>query len=871
MSEVVGYRYKIISAIGSGGMGAVFRAQDLLSGEYVALKRVIPDADSLQPDSTTDDRSYRVAMAQEFKTLAALRHPNIIGVRDYGFDKSGQPYFTMDLLENAQTILEAGRGRSMPIQVGYVAQMLNALIYLHRRNIIHRDLKPENVLVVDGQVKVLDFGLSVARVQKKRDTQETSIAGTLAYMAPELLYQAEASEASDMYAVGVITYEMMAGFHPYYTDNMSNLLQQIVTAYPDLSQIDADYPIVRFVGLLMEKSVENRLSDASTALKTLNEAASVGFPLETEAIRESFLQTARLIGRDRELASLTSGLERTIDGQGNMWLIGGESGVGKSRLLDEIRIRAMVRGVLVLRGQAKNESGGIFDVWQPILRWLDLIGERAASTLASLLPDEDGNEPIHVSADAIQTRVLKLVIDTIEAIQQPVMIAFEDLQWAGTESIALLNLLKMQINRLPIFVVATYRDDESPELRNQLEGVEHMQLGRLSPESIAEISHDMLGDVGERPQVVDLLQRETEGNVYFLIEVVRTLAEEAGNLEHIGLTTLPQNVFSGGMQRIIQRRISQVPLHARDLLYTAAAYGRQLDIRLLGRIAPDMDMGWWLVACSDAAIIHVENEQWRFAHDKIREEILKRMPTPARLALHEQIAIAMESLYGDSREHMIALVYHWRMAENAPREESYSVKAAEISVQTGAYREAIRFMTRALTLSEEQNPPDVQKQINYRRVLARAHLGVGEYTEAEQLYRDNLRVNQQRQHIPGIAQDLANLGQVMTALEQYNEARAYHEESLGYYRELKDDEGVISALNRLGDIEYEFGNQTKAKTLYQESLELSRQIGTGWGSAGAGARTEDKPTDEQIASYKQTRDLRCGVPGSGFPAGVRGF
>ncbi|MEM6528351.1 MAG: protein kinase, partial [Chloroflexota bacterium] len=851
MTEVVGYRYRIISEIGSGGMGAVFRAQDMHSGEHVALKRVVPDVQSLGDGTTSDDRSYRVAMAQEFKTLAALRHPNIIGVRDYGFDTGGQPYFTMDLLENAQTILDAGRGRNMHVQIGYVAQMLNALVYLHRRNIIHRDLKPENVLVVDGEVKVLDFGLSVVKRQKKRDTAETAIAGTLAYMAPELLYEQEASESSDLYAVGIITYEMMSGMHPFDTENMSTLLHQIVNDYPDLSLIDAEYPIVRFIGTLMEKSPENRIRDASLALKSLNEAARIDLPAETEAIRESFLQTARLIGRDKELASLTAGLERTIDGQGNMWLVGGESGVGKSRLLDEIRIRAMVRGMLVLRGQARNESGGIFDVWQSILSWLDLIGERRASTLASLLPDSQNNEPVNISADVIQTRVLKLIIDTIEHIQQPVMIAFEDLQWAGTESIALLNLLKLQINRLPIFVVGTYRDDEATDMRQQLGDVEHMRLGRLSPESIAEISHDMLGDVGERPQVVDLLQRETEGNVYFLIEVVRTLAEEAGNLEHIGLTTLPQHVFSGGMQRIIQRRISQVPLNARDLLYTAAALGRQLDVRLLGRIAPDMDMGWWLVVCSDAAIIHVENEQWRFAHDKIREEILKRIPHPARLALHEQIATAMEDLYGNSREHMVALVYHWRMAENPAREESYSVQAAELSVQTGAYREAIRFMTRTLALSESEEPPDVQKQINYRRIRATAHLGVGEYTQAEQLYRDHLRVNQQRQHIPGIAQDLANLGQVMTVLEQFDEARAYHEESLGYYRELKDDEGIIGALNRLGDIEYEFGNQTRARTLYQESLELSRQIGSGWGSAGTSARTDDKPTDEQIAAYKQ--------------------
>lgn len=855
---IIGHRYEIISTIGTGGMGAVYRARDLLSDEEIALKRMIPNSHATAPGSATSAHNFRMAMAQEFKTLATLRHPNIIAVRDYGFDEESQPYFTMDLLENAQTILEAGQGRGLRVQVGYLAQILYALSYLHRRRIIHRDLKPENVLVVNEQVKLLDFGLSVAKQQSANTDAEAIVAGTLAYMAPERLYQGEASEASDIYALGVMIYELMAGHHPFDTSDAPKLINQIVNDFPDLTRIDADFPVVRFVGSLLEKDPQQRLSSATEALQALNEATKQNYPLETEATRESLLQSARLVGRTDEVAQLTQALEQTIEGQGNAWLIGGESGVGKSRLLDEIRIRAMVRGALVLRGQAISEAGGVYEIWQSVLRWLSLLSQQETPTLDALMPGrtQSGFANANTNAESIQKRLLMLLTSTIEDIQQPVVLTFEDLQWSGTESLALLEQLCAKTKDLPLLILATYRNDEAPHMPRQLHSAQSIELERLSAESIEALSREMLGEAGVRPQVVSLLQRETEGNVYFLVEVVRALAEEAGNIDNIGLTTLPQSVFSGGIQQIIRRRLSQVPLHARDLLYTAAAYGRRLDVNLLHHIAPDVDIDGWLLTCSEAAILDVENERWRFTHDRLREEILKRIPEPARRAVHHQIALAIEELYDDALEQIPALAYHWRMAGDTAREERYAAHAGDISVQGGAYREGVQFMQRALELVEEDTEANdrIERQLVYKGTLAKAYLGLGEYEAAERLYRENLTQNEIKQDEAGIALALANLGLVTVALERYEEARDFFQESLNTYRRLKDDEGIIHTLNYLGDIEYELGNQTKAKKLYQESLSRSRQIGSGWGKAGTSNQSDDQISDEEREAYHHARE-----------------
>ena len=175
LDRVFGRRYRLLDRLGQGGMGLVFRALDRLTGQPIALKLVALSSPSRSPprpwlaagipagDVQSDSlpsggsggsmtseagapRSHLAALAQEFRILVTLRHPNIISVLDYGFD-AGRPYFTMELLSEARPLLPLARTAPPAIQFDLLMQLLRALTYLHRRGIVHRDLKPRNVAI----------------------------------------------------------------------------------------------------------------------------------------------------------------------------------------------------------------------------------------------------------------------------------------------------------------------------------------------------------------------------------------------------------------------------------------------------------------------------------------------------------------------------------------------------------------------------------------------------------------------------------------------------------------------------------------------------------------------------------------------------
>jgi serine/threonine protein kinase/tetratricopeptide (TPR) repeat protein len=710
---LIGGRYQMLDRLGAGGMGEVYRSRDRLTEEIVALKLAlqmsVPVADSspgkrdlgepLAGDGTavtalrssgTRLRSakkaeiLRLALASEFRVLSALRHPNIVSVLDYGFQANGLPYFTMGLLADAVHIDRATRGQPLDVQLDLLFQMLQALSYLHRHGVVHRDLKSSNVLVAGRHVTVLDFGVA--------GLPEHTVAGTAGFMAPEVLRGARPTPTSDFYAVGGIAYEILTAGPLYRSLPRPG-------HRPDLAPLAGLGAIGELVKTLLSPDpVQRRYTDANRLIADFARAAGREAPVETSADRESYLKAAPLTGRQAELALLSHALESAIAGEGSAWLVGGESGVGKSRLLDEVRSRALVRGFLALTGRAEANQAPYSVCRNSVLR-LALVVEVSddeAGLLKIVFPEIERvlGRPIPdsvVDPQVFPERLIETVLSVFQRYKAPILLELEDCHVVG-ESLKIIQKLTQLADSLPLLMIASFRDDERPQLASECPGMRLLRMARFGHSEIREVAVSMLGrELGSHPAIVSFLERETEGNAFFLVEAVRELAETLGGLARVSPEMLPEHVFSGGMKEYVRRRLDRLPLWAQGPIQVAALIGRDVDLDVLRAAAPGTDLDALLVVCGDAAILEGYGYQWRFKHDKLREAVLAGIGRDSRQKLSLKAATAIESVHGAAPDWIHAQAVLWKEAAVPDKTAHYLLLAAAQMLSTGAPEQAVQF------------------------------------------------------------------------------------------------------------------------------------------------------------------------------------
>ena len=262
-------QYKILEKIGAGGMGEVYRAEDAKLGREVAIK--------VLPEGFTNDPERLARFEREAQAVAALSHPNILSIFDFGTE-NGVTYAVMELLDgdSLRHLVAAG---PIPIRksLDYARQMADGLAAAHEKGIIHRDLKPDNLFVSrDGRVKILDFGLARQTSLTGADTATHSptlaeateagaVLGTVGYMSPEQVKGDPADARSDIFSLGLVLYEMLAGQRAYERETGAEIMTAILREDPpDLTSSVANLPptVDRLVRHCLEKRPEERFQSA---------------------------------------------------------------------------------------------------------------------------------------------------------------------------------------------------------------------------------------------------------------------------------------------------------------------------------------------------------------------------------------------------------------------------------------------------------------------------------------------------------------------------------------------------------------------------------------------------------------------------------
>ena len=366
------------------------------------------------------------AFRREFATLACLHHPNLVEVDEFDTSPdSGLPRFTLEFIEG-RDIVEAVRYEGPGVCLGLTVEALRALAFLHEFDLIHRDLKPANLLVRDTpklgcRLVIVDFGLALPA--RDQPSEAFRAAGTLPYVAPELLANRAASRRSDLYALGAVLHEIVYGRPPAFVESSGPItfVRGVDEPLRTMPPLPAGYPsgLRDWLSELLSAEPGRRPASAEEALVRLNEACGTRFPAETPASRTARLLSGPPAEREASLAQIRQGLDASA-GPRVVWVCGGP-GSGKSRILRWLEAEAILRGwnVVAAFGRLRHRLADLRAAAQkgPTLILLDEVHAAGAETLELLehVAREGDAPPLQVVAavrvDAIEHPALKSLVD----------------------------------------------------------------------------------------------------------------------------------------------------------------------------------------------------------------------------------------------------------------------------------------------------------------------------------------------------------------------------------------------------------------------------------------------------------------------------
>ncbi|GEM_PF-1419817 len=366
--ELLNQRYLLEEKLGSGGVGSVFQALDTQLDHVVAIK-------FLRPELSTDERQ-RHRFLREFRAISRLNHPNCLKVFDEGSDR-GLYYFVMEHIRGGDLsdLLEASPYQKLCA----LFQITAALAYIHSLRIVHRDLKPANILLGQGEhpvPKLADFGLAKIETSntnaKSAVTKVGEMIGTMAYMSPEQIRGESVDPRTDLYALGCLIYYLWSGQPPFVADDPNNFFE-VLCSHLDKQPIplqertpEAPLTLQILAQRLLEKSPSDRPQSALEVLQVLQEELETFGPLPQHLIEaipseesEAFLFSPPLIGREQELNWLLEKAETILNNQDPappIIVISGETGVGKTHLLDTLRTHFSEKGIHIINAWARQDA-----------------------------------------------------------------------------------------------------------------------------------------------------------------------------------------------------------------------------------------------------------------------------------------------------------------------------------------------------------------------------------------------------------------------------------------------------------------------------------------------------------------------------------
>ncbi len=681
--------YRLCEEIGSGGMGTVYlatvegAAPGASAGDRVAVKVVHPHLVS-KP-------AFLERFRREAEIGRRIRHPNVVRTLDAGeaaVDGDSVHFVAMEHVEGRtlRALLEE-MGRVPEELCRHVGrEIARALGAIHAAGAVHRDVKPDNVLITPQHVvKVMDLG--VARIDGgdgAKLSQTGAFVGSIQYGAPEQFRSAESVDArTDLHALGLTLYELATGLHPFAGGDVHVVLRRLLDekprrcgeVHPQLSPLFEE-----LLAQLLEKDRDRRPASADDVARILEEGEdSAWWQARAAAIRAETHRPLRrmripretaLFGRDAELAKLRALFERAKAGDGQVVLLEGEAGIGKSRLVDEFVGALAQAGEDVdfvfgsyPPGGAATASGAFSAAYrerfgddeaalrQALPQTPLLVPAFAALLRGDIAPE--GAEPL--TKDSLQTVFVHATRSLAAA--RPTIVLIDDLHFSPEEGRALFASLALAVPRHRIVLVGTARPSVPEKWLAQIDALEHatrLALPRLGAKDLVLLLRDALRSDHLAEELAAKIAVKSDGNPFFVLEILRGLRE--GQF----LTRRPDGTWAttklirdiqvpSSITDLIQARISDLGPDDRNLLEVASCIGFEFDPALVGvvlhteRIPVLQHLGR---IEKTHRLVRSAGRRFVFDHHQVQETLYAGLSELLREEYHASIASAIEDRSG---------------------------------------------------------------------------------------------------------------------------------------------------------------------------------------------------------------------------------
>jgi len=782
--------YQLMASLHEGTKTVIYQGRYELEHTPVIIK-------TLKAEYPTIEEIARIR--HEYQILHSLNIPGII-----------KPIELKPYEHKLALILEDFGGQ--PLQQYITSQKTNLINFLeiatqlaqiigklHQNQIIHKDIKPENILIKpeSRQIKLIDFSIAT-RLEKENPTisHPNYIEGTLAYMSPEQTGRMNRSidYRTDFYSLGVTFYEMLAGQLPFNSNDPMELVHCHIAKQPrSLNQLNPEIPkvVVDIVMKLLAKTAEERyqsarglLADLEECLKQLEESGQIkNFTAGKLDRFGQFLIPQKLYGRETEVATLMAAFKRVAVGSTEMMIVSGYSGIGKTCVVQEVHkpivgqrgyfisgkfdqfkknipYAALIQAFQELIRQLLTENSQNIEIWKEQL--VEALGQNGR-VIIDVIPEVEliiGEQPEVPQLGPTESqnrfnRVYKKFIHVFTKPEHPLVLFLDDLQWADSASLKLLQLLITDTDSEYLLLIGAYRDNEVSPTHPTIQTIEEIEktgavvnnivLQALDISNVRQLVADTLQEDNNSIKLGNLLFNKTQGNPFFLTQLFNTLHSEEllkfNFIQSYWQWDIKQiqslGIADYNVVELVARNIQKLPEATQKILQLAACIGNRFNLDVCAIVNKKLPLETadhlWL-ALQAGLILPLSNDYkiplafqseeqgkllfdesrvgYKFLHDRVQQAAYSMIPENQKKATHLKIGKLLLHQYAEKslEENIFDIVNQLNMGVEFMAQQSEKDELANFNLIAGrkakaatAYEAAVKYLNVGLELLPESS------------------------------------------------------------------------------------------------------------------------------------------------------------------------